>query len=168
MKISRLAVASLATATVAASAFAYFQLRVVPNDMNIVAKRLNGCWNLDVTASRKLDPDRQPIYRTLKFSADVAVLPRLTNAVQRLGLKELTNAGYVTLNDTKTYPYVLTTQDGNPTVIWFEPSGDEALGKPMHRTVWVAIARDTANDMLMLGGDHTWDVQAIYNRVTCP
>ena len=50
MKISRLAVASLATAAVAATAFAYVQLRVVPNDNHIVAKRMQGCWNLDVAA----------------------------------------------------------------------------------------------------------------------
>lgn len=167
MKISRLAVASLATAAVAATAFAYYQLRVVPNDNHIAAKRMQGCWNLDVTASRKLDPDRQPVFRTLKFTSDETVLPKLTNYVPRLGVKELFGAGYVTLNDTNTYPYVLTTQDGNPTAIWFEPQGDDAYGKPQHRTVWVAIARDNMNDMLMLGGTHTWDVQAIYNRTKC-
>ncbi len=167
MKISRLAVASLTTAAVAATAFAYVQLRVVPNDNHIVAKRMQGCWNLDVAASRKLDPDRQPVFRTLKFTADEAVLPKLAAYESRLSGKELFSAGWVTLNDTNTYPYVVTTQDGNPTVIWFEPRGDDATGAPQHRACWVAIARDTANDMLMLGGTHTWDVQAIFNRTKC-
>lgn len=164
MKISRTALAALATATVAATAFAYYQLRVVPNDHNIVAKRVVGNWVLDVEMSRRLDRDRQPVYKNLKFTSDTSVLSKLSAYVPRLGSKELFGSGLVTINETNTYPYVLTTQDGNPNVIWFEPDGTDAFGKPMHRTVWVAIARDTMNDLLMLGGDHTWDVQTIYTR----
>ena len=164
MKTSNLLWGALGATILAGSVWAFAQIRVVPNDENVVAKRVQGTWNINVEWTRKLDRDRNPILKTLKFTTDVAVLSKLQSISDRYRDKDIFNAGWLTIDNSDKFPYLITCANGNPQVIWFTPLPGNWLGTANVRTIWIAIGRDMSNDILLWGGDHTWDVSAIYER----
>lgn len=166
MKTSILLWGALGAALLAGGVLAYSQLRVTPTDENVVAKRLAGSWSLNAEWTRKLDRDMNPIIKALKFTPDSNVLVKMKAISSRYQDKDIFSAGFVSIDGGPQYPYITTVANGNPQVIWWTPLGGDWLGVPNVRTVWVAIARDTSNDLLLWGGDHTWDVSAIYNRAS--
>ena len=70
----------------------------------------------------------------------------------------------MTLRD-KEHVFVLIEHRGNPHLVWFREAGGDPLGDAESFNVMLAPAKDTANDLLFIGGDFNNQPFSAYKRV---
>ncbi len=144
---------------------------------NITAQRLVGTWVMDGATTERLVGERlKPNeWWFFEFASDASVLSKLpakhVKKFQEMQLKFYL-AGHLKLtrsDQPKTplkAPFVLTSVFGNPHIImWFERGGDP-FGNMESFMLLLVKAKDTANDLLYLGGDTSNDDFRAFTRKT--
>jgi len=64
----------------------------------------------------------------------------------------------------KGHPFVLITHKGNPHVVYFRPRGGDPMGDAESFNVALAVAKDKAKDLLLIGGDFNNQPFSAYER----
>ena len=132
-------------------------------DRNVVANRLEGKWVLDEALAERLGSKGR--ITGIEFTSDPSVaysLPDLPFLKKILVSSTIYKTGYMTMSAKedsssdligKPLPYILVTWEGNPQVIWFRERGGDPMGDAESNMVSLAVAKDTANDVLFIGDD---------------
>jgi len=131
------------------------ELKVEPDKENVVASRLEGNWQLHESLSQRLTGKPQTRTSKLSFKSDPSVAGKIPDKFAKFFTKQnmkIYLAGHVEL-DGKNCPFVVTHIRGNPHVMfWLERDGDP-FGNGESFNVMLAVADDTQNDLLFVGGD---------------
>ena len=144
---------------------------------NITAQRLVGTWVMDGVATERLTGEKLKPNEdwVIEFASDSSMLSKVpAKHVQKFKEMQLQFylAGHLTLrrsDQPKTplkAPFVLTSLFGNPHIVmWFERGGDP-YGNMESFMLLLVKAKDTANDLLYLGGDTSNDDFRAFIRKT--
>jgi hypothetical protein len=126
-------------------------LAVESDPENVVASRIAGEWRVDADLTLRLggrDPGTTLVIRTT--GQIPAGLPG--KLVEQLQKTRIYAAGTLGMRD-REHPFVLLERGGNMHVVWFRERGGNPVGDAESMIVALAPARDTANDLLLVGGD---------------
>ena len=151
-------------------------LVVESNQENVVASRLEGRWTLNDAISTRLDTRLDSRSRMigifgdgdiLEFKADSTVLTQISET-DKDELSDLTiyMAGKMTFKRTVS-PFILIQHNGNPHVIVFGERDGNLVGEESFN-VMLAVAEETANDLLLLGGDFNNQPFIAFDRLIRP
>lgn len=158
-----LAAASLVALTTVALAF---ELVMKADPENVVATRITGTWKLEPTLTKRFDPDNSAkAPSTMTFTDNPGVLAGLQADSARFKNRTIFASGIVNVDGT-THTYILSNRSGNMYVTWYTAVEENATSNPVEKTVNIAVARDQARDILVLGGPGVRDASAAYERVT--
>lgn len=150
----------LALALVAAHAQA--EIKVQPDKDNVVSSRLAGKWEADENLTQRLEGKAAA---TLVFASDEAIAAKIPAKFEAfLKGKPVYLAGTASIGGVES-PFILIDHKGNPHLVFFLQKDGEALGNPESVNVMLAVAKDTVNDLLFLGGDFNNQPFAAYRRV---
>jgi hypothetical protein len=146
----------LLAAVASAAAVAVQTLAAQPDPANIVATRIVGQWTLDATLTRRLDPNpREGVPTKLKFEENLNMLAALQAAQPRFVNRQIFSAGIVTVEGTKTYPYILSNDHGNMSLVYFNGPESAVTSSSVVHTVSIAYsAADPKSDVLFLGSEN--------------
>ena len=153
MNLRRSLLATLSVLAVTALAFAFQTLQPVNDNQNILRNRLAGKWVLNAAMTRSLQPDGGARFsETLDFTNDPTVMERLIPAKERLTLNgmHLFQSGILTM-DGKPFPYVVTNEHGNATLIYFA-TANNIIGDATAVNIGIAVGRPQTQDLLYFGG----------------
>lgn len=131
------------------------ELKVEFEKENVVASRLEGNWQTNESLNKHLTGNPKSRPTQLSFKSDPTVATKVPEKYAQFFAEhklKIYLAGYVNL-DGKDCPFVLTNIRGNPHVMfWLERDGDP-FGNGESFNVMLAVAKDTQNDLLFVGGD---------------
>jgi hypothetical protein len=142
---------------------------------NITAQRLVGTWVMDEPATERLTGEKRKPNEgwVIEFASDLSMLSKVpAKHVQKFKEMQLKFylAGHLTLTrgdkpkTPLTVPFMLTSLFGNPHIVmWFERDGDP-YGNIESSMLLLVKAKDTANDLLFLGGDTSNDKFQAFTR----
>ncbi len=165
MKTRRIFLAAASLALLTTVAFA-LDLVMKADPENVVATRLTGAWKLETTLSKRFDPDNSAkAPSTMTFTDNPGVLAGLQADSARFKNRTIFASGIVNIDGT-THTYILSNRSGNMYVTWYTAVEENATSNPVEKTVNIAVARDQARDVLVLGGPGVRDPSAAYERVT--
>merc|ERR1711970_1383773 len=126
------------------------QCTLTPDSENVVATQLAGDWEINADLTAQLWPDFTSMEVTgVSFTDNPSIVDMLPE--EDCGSGPLFMAGEITFNmegDSVTFPYVLSSIHGNPTIMFWG-----ALDEVESFNVMMARAEDKNKDMLFLGGD---------------
>ena len=137
------------------------ELQVRSDKENVVASRLVGNWEPDAELTKRLGGNAPG---TVAFKSDLNVATKVPDKYEKfLKDKQIFLAGTMTLRG-KDQPFVLIEMKGNPYVVWFREQGGDPFGDAESFNVMMAAAKETANDLLFIGGDFNNQPFAAYKR----
>lgn len=137
------------------------ELKVAPDKDNVVASRLEGRWKVNAGISTRLGRNRGGI---LEFNANhkvVAKIPQKYN--EFLADRTIYMAGTM-IRDETAHGFILIQHKGNPHVVYFRERDGDPFGDAESFNVMLAVAEDTANDLLFVGGDFNNQPFTAYER----
>lgn len=138
------------------------ELQVRSDKENVVASRLVGQWEPDAELTKRLGGNAEG---TIAFKSDPTVATKVPAKYEKfLKDKAIFLAGTMTFGG-KNQPFVLIEMKGNPYVAWFREQGGDPFGDAESFNVMLAVAKETANDLLFVGGDFNNQPFAAYKRV---
>jgi len=131
--------------------------QVTPNKENVVASKLVGTWILDTKVTLTLTgKDKASVENALtkvKFIEDNKITTKIPKKYEKfIKDKTIYMAGSFLLNDVS-YPFILIELNGNPHVVFFRERDGDPYGDAESFNVMLAVAKDTKNDLLFIGGD---------------
>jgi hypothetical protein len=143
-------------------------LVVESNQENVVASRLEGRWTVNDAISTRLGGRMIGYDEIVEFKADSTVLTQLSETYKD-ELADLTiyMAGKLAFNQT-VYPFILIQLNGNPHVVFFQERDGNPVGDAESFNVMLAVAEETANDLLLLGGDFNNQPFTAFDRLIQP
>jgi len=125
------------------------QLKVEPDEKNVVASRLEGKWIVMPALTKRLGGN---IDQRISFKSDpsvVNVVPeRLIPYLQKC---RIYMAGYMMFLGKNLSPFFLITNQGNPTIVYLREKGDDPYGDAESFLVTLVPAVDPVNDLLFVG-----------------
>jgi len=137
------------------------ELQVRSDKENVVASRLVGQWEPDAELTKRLGGNAEG---TIAFKSDSTVATKIPAKYEKfLKDKPIFLAGTLTLRG-KDQPFVLIEMKGNPYVVWFRERDGDPLGDAESFNVMLPVAKETANDLLFIGGDFNNQPFAAYKR----
>jgi hypothetical protein len=148
-------------------------LELTKDKENVVSSRLSGSWiiddalNLRLTGKAAVKDGENPL-RKVTFVGDDAVFDQLPDKYKEFLIKEKTSvfmAGWMTFGKQKC-PFFLAELKGNPHILFFLKEGEEVFGNGESFNVMMAVAKDTTNDLLFIGGDFNNQPFSAYHRFT--
>ncbi|MBI5364860.1 MAG: hypothetical protein HZA53_16910 [Planctomycetes bacterium] len=143
--------AGLCALAAVTTAFTFQQLSLVQDNQNLLRTRLEGQWTLNTAMTRHLQPELGTTApQTLGFTNDPKVMERLVAQKDRLAGMHLFQSGMLTM-DGKTYPYVVTDEHGNATLIYFQTRSSE-IGAATSVSLALGVGRPKTQDLLFYGG----------------
>lgn len=165
MKFRNAMLAAVSVATVTAVALAY-EIVVKSDPLNVVESRIVGAWTMDTALTRKLDPNQPTNARTsLVFQSNPDAIGYLQSGSDRFKDLRIYGAGVLQIDGANsTHPYLIYNENGNMKLFWCTPRGDDPIGVFETKTLQIAVARDRAQDVLILGGDTKGETSAAYGR----
>lgn len=141
------------------------ELQVRSDKENVVASRLTGEWEPDAELTKRLGGSTPS---GVVFKSDLAVAAKIPAKYEKfLKDKQIFLAGTMTLRG-QDQPFVLIEMKGNPYVVWFREQGGDPFGDAESFNVMLAVAKETANDLLFIGGDFNNQPFAAYKRAAKP
>ena len=136
-------------------------LKVEPDKDNVVSSRLEGRWDVHSTISTQLGRNRG---EAIEFSSDSSIAGKIPHKYnQFLEAKTIYMAGIFTMRGTE-YPFLLIEHKGNPHIVYFRERDGDPLGDAESFNVMLAVAKETQNDLLFIGGDFNNQPFTAYNR----
>ncbi|MBK7878796.1 MAG: hypothetical protein IPJ77_24315 [Planctomycetes bacterium] len=144
--------ASLCTLAAVTTGFTFQQLALVQDNQNLLRTRLEGKWVLDTTMTRHLQPEPGATApQSVEFTNDPAVMDRLIAQKDRLSSLHLYQSGMLTI-DGKSFPYVVTNEHGNATLLYF-PTRSNEVGAPTSVSIAIGVGRPKTQDVLFYSSD---------------
>jgi hypothetical protein len=137
------------------------ELQVEPDKDNVVSSRLEGRWNVNASISTQLGRNRGGAIEFRQDNSIVANVPQKYN--QFLDAKTIYMAGILTMRETE-HPFLLISHKGNPHIVYFRERNGDPLGDAESFNVMLAVAKDTQNDLLFIGGDFNNQPFTAYER----
>jgi hypothetical protein len=129
-------------------------VKIVDEPRNVVASEYLGQWVVQEAMTRRLTVDRDgespetPSVK-LQFTYDSRVLDDLPEAYRTLFAQQTVySAGRMRLSG-RLYTYVIVESYGNPTLVWFDTSGEQTAANRC--AIFVARAGERDNDLLFIG-----------------
>ncbi len=154
MNVRTTVLACAALAAVGSTAVLVQTLRLQRDAENQAAARIVGTWTLDGGLTRRLDGEpRQGVATKIKFEENEAMLAKLKAPQPRFASKQIFSAGIVTIEGTKTYPYILTSDHGNMYLVYYNGAEPELTSASVTNTIAFGFAKNARNDVLFLAGD---------------
>ncbi len=142
------------------------QLKVESDKLNVVANYLEGDWKPIPDLSKRLMGHERGGPEKLSFQSEPRVLQRLpATLAEKLKNERIYFAGYMRHDDKKEFPFFLLTHHGNPYIVYFIPKGDDHFSNAESFNVFVAVAKERENDILLLGSESIPRPFAAYERV---
>lgn len=130
---------------------------------NLVALRLPGKWTLDQEISNRLDSARvTPAPKTVEFTSDEKTLAKVKEGSTRWNDEVVYLSGTAKIEGEEDRLFLLVCHDGNPLVVFLNAS--EPVAEVRSMNVGVALAREPAKDVLLLGGYVLRESAAAYGR----
>lgn len=143
--------ASLCALAAVTTGFTFQQLALVQDDQNLLRTRLEGQWTLNAPMTRHLQPEPgATAAQSISFTNDPKVMERLVAQRDRLAGLHLYQSGMMTI-DGKSHPYVVTSEHGNATLIYFATRSNE-IGAGTSVPIAIAVGRPKTQDILFYGG----------------
>ena len=162
MVVARLEIALAAMALVSTAALAAVPIQ--PDKDNVVGSRLAGTWRLhaDLTTRLRGKASRAAVV-TFQVSSASSIM--LRPAYEKFLAKKTVFVSGTMTKGGKDYPFILSEYKGNPHVFYFREKDGDPMGDGESFNVMLAVARDTKNDLLFIGGDFNNQPFAAYERV---
>ena len=147
-------------------------LTLMKDKDNVVSSRLSGSWVVDGDLNLKLTGKKaigggENSMKKVTFESDDTVFARLPEEYRgRLEEQKTTvfMSGWMTFGKNRC-PFFLLQLKGNPHVLFFLREGEEVFGNGESFNVMLAVAADTKNDLLFIGGDFNNQPFSAYHRV---
>jgi hypothetical protein len=153
--------------SLALAAPALVDLRVRPDPNQVCASRLAGAWELDTPLTERLGA--MPMMERIEFTPDEGVLAQIPAELTEYIAKErIWQAGmvrYTERGEEHLGPYALITFTGNSMAVIYRSRDGGALDDGESCILTVVPARDTAQDLLFVGGDKNNEPFRAYHRV---
>lgn len=132
-------------------------LKITETKENVVASAIDGSW-------KPKDEERK---FTIEFTKNVEVLKILSKKYFKdFTSYKIYHAGYMTINEkgkSTTHPFILTTIDGNPHLVFFRERNGDPIGDA--ESFILFIARTKNGDRLFTGGDFNNESFVEYERI---
>lgn len=147
-------------------------IRVQPDDQNIVSGLIEGTWVPDEALDTRLG--NRPGSLRMEFVRDDTIAKQIPAKYEEfLGKKIIFAAGTALWKEGDAVvargPFLVIEQSGNPHVVMFRPRGDEPLGDAESGNVVLVRAKERSGDILFLGGDTAGErFRAFRREVTKP
>jgi hypothetical protein len=136
--------------------------KVEADKENVVSSKLEGTWEPDDELTRRLGGSSKG---RISFTSDANVAAKIPAKYDDyLKGKRIYMAGVMTLKQVD-HPFILIEHKGNPYVVYFRKRGEDPLGDAESFNVGAAVAKDTKNDLLFVGGDFNNQPFSAYRRV---
>jgi hypothetical protein len=139
-------------------------VKVVRDKNNVLSSRIEGRWEADPTLWERMQPHGKAT-ATFAFRTDATVIERLPGWFREKAAELVVYAAGVATIDGKEYPCVVTSSLGNPTLVYFRERDGDPMGDGESNLAMLAPARDTAQDVLFLGGDFNNEPFRPFRRV---
>ena len=138
------------------------ELIVEPDKDNVVSSRLEGRWDVHSTISSQLGRNRG---EALEFRPDNSIAAKIPQKFNKfLETKTIYMAGIFTKRGQE-HPFLLIEHKGNPHIVYFRERDGDPLGDAESFNVMLAVAKNTENDLLFIGGDFNNQPFTAYNRM---
>jgi hypothetical protein len=129
------------------------QLEVQAEKENVVASKLEGAWQANADLWPRLAGKGAPDKAIISFKSDPKVAAKIPLRYLPFFEGKPVYMSGIMRRDTNEHLFILSTLNGNPHVIYFRPRGGDPLGDAESFNLFIAVAAETANDLLFLGGD---------------
>ena len=157
---------SLAAVALAAPAIVR-ELRVRPDKNQVVASRLAGAWEPDPALGERLGTKAR--MERIEFTPDEGVLATIpAELTEKIAEERIWQAGtlrFVANGEEKRMPYLFLVHAGNSKVVYYISRHGQDLDDGESMLLTVVPARDTAADLLFVGGDFNNEPFTAYRRV---
>lgn len=138
------------------------QLKVEPDERNVVASRLEGEWVAVPALSKRVGGNMD---LPISFKGDplmVNVVPeKLRPNFQK---QRIYMAGNMKFMRKHLSPFFLIVENGNPVVVWLREEGDDPYANAESFLVSLVPAKDPANDLLFVGQESIPRPFSVYER----
>lgn len=148
------------------------EIKVEPDKENVVASKLEGDWRLEPALTKHLAKSTEGSEggEAISFKSDSSVAAKIPPAKYEkfLANKRVYMAGIVTFKKggkPRENVFILIEHKGNPHVVWFRERGGDPLGNAESFNVMLAVAVESENDLLFIGGDFNNQPFSAYQRV---
>ena len=132
-------------------------LKLTETKENVVASAIDGSW-------KPKDAERE---FTIEFTKNVDVLKMLSKKYYKdFTAYKIYHAGYMKINEkgkTTTHPFLLTSIDGNPHLVFFRERDGNPIGDAESFILFIARTKD--GDRLFTGGDFNNESFVEYERI---
>jgi hypothetical protein len=143
-------------------------LKFTKDKENVVSSRLSGSWIIEGALNLRLTgKDEVKDLKKVTFVGDDSVFDRLPGKYKKFLIKEQASVfmtGWMTFGKQKC-PFFLVERKGNPHILFFLKVGDNVFGNGESFNVMMAVAEETENDLLFIGGDFNNQPFRAYRRV---
>lgn len=138
------------------------EIKVEADKDNVVASKIEGTWGPDEALTRRVEGAS---LGAVTFKSDAEVAKMIPGKYDEfLKGRRIYLAGRMTLRKQE-YPFILIEHKGNPHVVYFRQRGDDPMGDVESFNVMLVVAKDTAKDLLFIGGDFNNQPFSAYQRV---
>jgi hypothetical protein len=149
---------------------AWAEVMVQSDKDNVVGSRLAGTWEADAELTKRLAGNAAA---AITFASDESIAAKVPAKFETfLSGKSVYLAGTMTFKESPAGPgavltanFLLIEHKGNPHLVYFLPKDGDPFGNAESMNVMLAVAKDTSNDLLFLGGDFNNQPFAAYKRV---
>ncbi|MBX9790652.1 MAG: hypothetical protein K2Y37_17180 [Pirellulales bacterium] len=142
------------------------ELKVEPDEENVVASKLLGIWKQQDALTKRLRGVRSDARKSQSFISEPGITAKIPEKYVRVFLVQKIKiyvAGYMELHNDR-HPFVLIQLRGNPTILYWRERDGDAFGDTESFTVMVAAATDKKDDLLFIGGDFNNQAFTAYER----
>ena len=137
------------------------ELKVEADKDNVVSSRLEGRWAVNAVISTRLGRNQGGL---IEFKTDKNIVKRIPKKYEEfLANKTIYMAGTFTRFG-KSFPFILLEIKGNPHIVCFRDRDGEPFGDAESFNVMLAVAKDSKNDLLFVGGDFNNQPFTAYER----
>jgi hypothetical protein len=130
------------------------EFKVESDKENVVSSRLEGRWQFNEAISSRLRT-RLPLNRdrAMEFHADDKIVAKIPDKYGKFLKRKTIYMAGIMKSGKNDYPFILTEHKGNPHIVIFRERDGDPLGDAESFNVMLAVAENTSNDLLFIGGD---------------
>ena len=130
------------------------EFKVESDKENVVSSRLEGRWQFNEAISSRLRT-RLPLNRdrAMEFHADDKIVAKIPDKYGKFLKRKTIYMAGIMKSGKNDYPFILIEHNGNPHIVFFRERDGDPLGDAESFNVMLAVAENTSNDLLFIGGD---------------